>query len=243
MESFPRGEVGAGLGTEAFDVVVQSAFHVKESSLIGLVLDLVPMIPLIPGEVVELDEETLGPAFAQFLAVVLVAMALLELSPRGGEKAFQQILPANGGLRGGGTVDFILLEVGEGKSAVTPPVEVDEEGLLDAGMGVGFLKAGRQLADTFIPHFIGTFQLAVHRSTWAVSSGTRHRGHLSSSWHFHLTRVFPMPQLEEACSAIQRRRAGCKACMPAAQVSQSIADPASKEKCLCQIQQSWVMGS
>jgi len=42
-----------------------------------------------------------------------------------------------------------------------------------------------------------------------------------------------MPHLEEACLAIQRRRAGCNACMLAVQVSQSIANRAPKEKRLC----------
>jgi len=64
VESFPRGEVGVDLGTETFNLVVESAFHAKVSSSIRIMLDLVPMFPLIPGEVVELDEETLGPAFA-----------------------------------------------------------------------------------------------------------------------------------------------------------------------------------
>jgi len=41
-----------------------------------------------------------------------VVVALLEVPPGGGEKAFQQILPAKGRLRGGGTVDCLLLEVG-----------------------------------------------------------------------------------------------------------------------------------
>jgi len=86
-----------------------------------------------------------------------VVVALLELPPGGGEKAFQQILPVYGRLRGGGTVDCSILEVGQGKSTVAPPVEVGEQGLLDAGVGVGFLKVGSQLVDAFIPHFIGTF--------------------------------------------------------------------------------------
>jgi len=106
---------------------------------------------------VELDEEALGPAFAWFSAVVPVVVALLELPPGGREKAFQQILPADGRLRGGGTVDCSILEVGEGESTVAPLVEVGEQGLLDAGMGVGLLKACSQLKDAFIPHFIGTF--------------------------------------------------------------------------------------
>jgi len=105
----------------------------------------------------ELDEETLGPAFAGLPGVVPMVVALLELPPGGGEKAFQQILPVDGRVRGGGTVDFSLLEVGEGESAVAPPVEVGEQGLLDAGVGVSLLKVGSKLLDAFIPHFIGTF--------------------------------------------------------------------------------------
>jgi len=49
VESFPRGEVGVGLGIEAFNLVVQSAFHAKVSSSIRIMLDVVPMLPLIPG--------------------------------------------------------------------------------------------------------------------------------------------------------------------------------------------------
>jgi len=105
----------------------------------------------------ELDKETLGPAFARLPGVVPMVVALLELPPGGGERAFQQILPADGRLRGGGTVNFILLEVGEGEGTVVPPLEVGEQGLLDSGVGVGFLNVGSQLENAFIPHFIGTF--------------------------------------------------------------------------------------
>jgi len=197
-------------------------------------LDLVPMFPLIPGEVVELDEETLGPAFARFPGVVPVVVALLEVPPGGGEKAFQQIPPANGRLRGGGTVDCLLLEVREGESAVAPPVEVGEQGLLDAGVGVAFLKVGSQLNDAFIPHIIGTFGHAP-KHMGGVFRNPAPRASV-------IVLVFPF---DEGCAQATvggsmfsnpTRRAGCKACMPAAQVSQSIANRASKEKCLCRIQ-------
>jgi len=64
VESFPRWEVGVGLGIETLNLVVELAFHAKVSSSVRIMFDIVPMFPLIPGEVVELDEETLGPAFA-----------------------------------------------------------------------------------------------------------------------------------------------------------------------------------
>jgi len=40
---------------------------------------------------------------------------------------------------------------------VAPPVEVGEQGLLDAGVGVSLHKVGSKLLDAFIPHIIGTF--------------------------------------------------------------------------------------
>jgi len=56
-----------------------------------------------------------------------MVVALLELPPGGGEKAFQQIVPADGRLRGRGTVDFSLVKVGEDEGTVAPSVEVGEQ--------------------------------------------------------------------------------------------------------------------
>jgi len=47
VESVPRREVGMGLGAEALNLVVESACHMKVSSLIRFMLDLIPMFPLI----------------------------------------------------------------------------------------------------------------------------------------------------------------------------------------------------
>jgi len=49
---------------ETFNLIVESTFHAKVSSSINIMLDVVPMLPLIPGQVMELDKETLGPALA-----------------------------------------------------------------------------------------------------------------------------------------------------------------------------------
>jgi len=43
------GEVGVGLGIETLNLVVKSAFHAQVSSSIRIMLDVVPMFPLIPG--------------------------------------------------------------------------------------------------------------------------------------------------------------------------------------------------
>jgi len=46
---FPRWEVGVGLGIEMLNLMVKLAFHAKVSSSIRVMLDIVPMFPLIPG--------------------------------------------------------------------------------------------------------------------------------------------------------------------------------------------------
>jgi len=81
----------------------------------------------------------------------------LELLPRGQEKALKQVLPAHGRLGGSGAVNFFFVEVEEGEGIVTLPVEAGEQGLLNAGMGVGFLKVGSELCNAFIPDITGAF--------------------------------------------------------------------------------------
>jgi len=109
---------------------------------------------------VELDKETLSQAFARFWAVLLMTMLLLEVPPRSQEKPFKQVLPVDGGLGGSGDANFIICKVGEGEGSVTPTVEAGEQGLLVAGMGVGFLKACSELGDASLPHITGSFGLA-----------------------------------------------------------------------------------
>ena len=62
-------------------------------------LDLVAMVPLIPCQVVELNEESPGPVLARLPQVFLVVVPLLEVFPRLGEEPFEKVLPADGGLR------------------------------------------------------------------------------------------------------------------------------------------------
>ena len=197
-------------------------------------LDLVAMVPLIPCQVVELNEESPGPALARLPQVFLVVVPLLEMFPRLGEESFKKILPADGGLRRDDVINIIIFKVGKGEGTMAPSMETGQERSLDSRMSARLLEICSKLYDAFIQMSLAP--LAVQRSTWVVSSGTRQRGHRSSSWNFHLTRVLPTPQFEDACLAIQRRRAGCKAFMPAAQVSQSMAARASKENRWCRIQ-------
>jgi len=63
------------------------------------VFDVVAVLPLIPGQVVELQEKARGPTLAGFPAAVGVVMSLLQLPPFGGEEPLEHVLPADGRLR------------------------------------------------------------------------------------------------------------------------------------------------
>jgi len=69
------------------------------------VFDIIAMLPLIPGQVVELEEKATGPALAGFTATTGVVMSLLQVPPFGREKSLKHVLPANGGLRLGCSSD------------------------------------------------------------------------------------------------------------------------------------------
>jgi len=51
--------------------------------------DVVAVLPLVPCQVVELQEEATGPAFAGLPAAAGVAMSLLQLPPFGGEEPLE----------------------------------------------------------------------------------------------------------------------------------------------------------
>lgn len=85
---FSGWKLGSALGIEALNLEVEAAFHAKVSGTVEIMLDLVAMIPLIPGQVMELDEESFGPPLAGFPAALAVVVALLELSPGGRKQSF-----------------------------------------------------------------------------------------------------------------------------------------------------------
>ena len=136
-------------------------------------LYLVAVIPLIPGQVMELNEETTGPFLARLANAFLIVEALLELSPRLGEKAFEQVLPANGGLGGNNAVDVGFGEVGKRESMMSPSMKTGEEGVLEAGVGVVFQEVGSELGYAVIPNITSSLGSAtkdvggVFRSTAA----------------------------------------------------------------------------
>ena len=128
--AFSRWQVLTTLGIELLNLGVQPTFHSKISAAVGLVFHLVAVVPLIPGQVVQLEEKTSGPALARSAEAFLIEVALLELLPMLGEKALEEVLPANGGLGSDDLVNIIILEVGKGERVVAPSVKAGEQRLL-----------------------------------------------------------------------------------------------------------------
>jgi len=63
------------------------------------VFDIVAVLPLIPGQLVEHEEKATCPMLAGFPATAGVVMPLLQLLPFGREESLKHVLPADGGLR------------------------------------------------------------------------------------------------------------------------------------------------
>ena len=123
---FSRVEILGSSLVEFVDLLIEFVVH---SFLVGtsdLVLDVIAVLPLIPGKVVELEEETSGPALARSPKAFLIEVALLELLPMLGEKAFEEVLPANGGLGSDDLVNIVIREVGKGERVVAPSVKAGE---------------------------------------------------------------------------------------------------------------------
>jgi len=62
------------------------------------VFDVIAVLPLVPGQVVELQEKAAGPPLAGLPAAAGVVMSLLQLPPFGGEEPLEHVLPVDGGL-------------------------------------------------------------------------------------------------------------------------------------------------
>ena len=90
----------------------------------------------------------------------MIEVALLELLPMLGEKALEEVLPANGGLGSDDLVNIVIREVCKGERVVAPSVKAGEQRLLEAGVGAGVLKIGGELGNAFVPHIVGALGLA-----------------------------------------------------------------------------------
>jgi len=91
-------QVPATIAVEETDVVVEGQVGGVMLRPNMAVLDVVAVFPLIPGHVVELQEEAPGPPLAGLPAVARVIMPLLQLPPFGGGEPLEHVLPADGRL-------------------------------------------------------------------------------------------------------------------------------------------------
>jgi len=82
---------------------------VVHSFLVGstdTVLDVVAMVQLIPGKVVEVDKQAFDPSRGRLPAPQGVVVALLDMVSLLGQEAFKEILPAYERLGLGSLFDF-----------------------------------------------------------------------------------------------------------------------------------------
>jgi len=101
-----RGEIlGAGL-VELADLLVEFVVHSFLASSADAVFDVVAVVPLIPGEVVEADKQALDPSLGRLPTPQRVVVALLDLAPLLGQEAFKEVLPADERLGLGGLLNF-----------------------------------------------------------------------------------------------------------------------------------------
>jgi len=151
-----RGEIlRAGL-VELADRLVEFMVHSFLTGSADAVLDVVAVVPLIPGQVVEANKQALDPPLGRLPAPQGIVVALLDLAPLLGQEAFKEILPANEGLGLGCLPDVGFCEVVARGESTAPPGQVLEKGLLEIWMGFGLHKIGRELGHAVRPHLIGT---------------------------------------------------------------------------------------
>ena len=80
---------------ELADLLVEFVIHSFLARSADAVFDVVAVVPLIPGEVVEADEQAFDPPLGRLPTPQRVVVALLDLAPLLGQEAFKEVLPAN----------------------------------------------------------------------------------------------------------------------------------------------------
>lgn len=132
-----RREMTAVIKIHIANVVIEGTVGGVVARSKDAMLDGVAVVPLVPGQVVQLYEQALGPAFARLAAASGIVIALLQLSPLRRHKALKQVLPANGrlGLHRGrhpGIIKGNFRQLG-----LAPTREVRKNGLLKGRQSIG----------------------------------------------------------------------------------------------------------
>jgi hypothetical protein len=121
---FSRVEILGSSLVEFADLLIEFVVHSFLAGAFDSVLDVIAVLPLIPGKVVELDKQTFDPFLGGLPLPESVVMALLELAPLLGQQTFQKVLPSYLSLRLSRQFDFHIKEVFTREETTAPPVEV-----------------------------------------------------------------------------------------------------------------------
>ena len=143
------------------DRLVEFVVHSFLPGSADSVLDVIAVVPLVPGQVVKASEQASDPPLGRLPAPEGVVVALLELAPLLGEETFKEILPAYVGLGLSCLSDFLILEVIKGQETSAPAVEVVKKGMLQVGVSSGIHQVSGELGHALGPDIIGSFSLAL----------------------------------------------------------------------------------
>jgi len=120
------------------------------------VFDIIAVLPLIPGQVVELQEQATGPTLAGFPAAAGVVMSLLQLPPFGREEPLEHVLPVDGGLRLDCSSYQGVIKGHKGELGPAPAGEICQDGFVESWKSVRVGEVLGHLVQVFIPHFVGS---------------------------------------------------------------------------------------
>jgi len=105
---------------ELTGLLVKFVLHFFLVGMTDTVLDVVVVVPLIPGKVVEANKQAFDPSLGRPPAPQRVVVAVFDLVPLFRQETFKEILPAYERLGLGSLSDFHYLKVITGEEATAP---------------------------------------------------------------------------------------------------------------------------
>jgi len=90
-----RGEILRARLVELADCLVKFVVHSFLTGSADTVLDVISVVPLVPGKVVEANKQAFDPSLGRLPTPQGVVVALLDLAPLLRKEAFKEVLPAN----------------------------------------------------------------------------------------------------------------------------------------------------
>jgi len=148
----------AGL-VQLADLLVKFVVHSFLAGSTDTVFDIVAVVPLIPGKVVEADKQAFDPLLCRLPTPQRVVVTLLDLAPLLGQETFKEIFPADERLGLDGLLDFCFRRVIVGEKAAAPPGEVLEKGSLQFWVSSGLHQIRGELGHAFRPDLVGSLSL------------------------------------------------------------------------------------